>query len=447
MTGSTPTERTNPEEPDKAIVVAVQRSSHSETEVQDAMDEMEQLALTAGVQVLDRLRYRLRRSSAAILIGTGQAEELAARVAACGAQVVLFDEDLSPVQGRNLESSLGVRVVDRTQVILDIFAQHAQTSEGRLQIELAQLEYARPRLRMLWSAFERQKGGIGLRGPGEQQLELDRRRIERRIDALRDQLERVQKRRAELRRGRTRHGWAQICLVGYTNAGKSTLLNALTSARIQTDDKLFATLDPTTRRVQLAPHREALLTDTVGFIRKLPHRLVDAFKSTLEEVAEADLLLHVINAAHPQVDAQIEAVHATLHDLDAFHKPRIAVLNKTDQPAGRMRSGELSTRLGRAVAVSAHTGEGLDALRNEILDVLKDRREQVSLRIPLREGRLLALLHQEGHIQSIRYTETHALVQGLLPAWQLSRIDPFRDTDPDTFFEPAKDPTEPSSPL
>jgi GTP-binding protein HflX len=428
-TGSLPNE---PETPDQAIVVAVRRPDHTEAQVQDAMDEMEQLASTAGVRVIDRVVYRLRHPTAALLIGPGQADDLAARVTTANSRLILFDEELSPVQGRNLEEKAGVRVVDRTQVILDIFAQHAHTSEGRLQIELAQLEYARPRLRMLWSAFERQKGGIGLRGPGEQQLELDRRRIGRRIDALQDQLERVRQRRGELRRGRTRHGWAQICLVGYTNAGKSTLLNALTSARIATDDKLFATLDPTTRRIRLAPHRDALLTDTVGFIRRLPHRLVKAFQATLEEVAEADLLLHVVDTAHPQVEAQVDAVHATLHELEADAKPRVVALNKIDCPESRARAGGLHARLGRAVEVSARTGEGMEALRTEILDRLKDRREPVSLRVPLRESRLLALLHREGRIQSIRYTNTHALVRGLVPVWQVPLVADFLNPDPDS---------------
>jgi GTP-binding protein HflX len=416
----------------RALVVAVQRSTQTEAHVREDMEEMEQLASTAGVRVLDRVVYRLRRPTPATLIGRGQAEDLAERVQAAGAGLILFDEDLSPVQGRNLEERTQVRVVDRTQVILDIFAQHAHTREGRLQIELAQLEYARPRLRMLWSAFERQKGGIGLRGPGEQQLELDRRRIGRRIDALGEQLEQVRRRRAELRRGRTRHGWAQICLVGYTNAGKSTLLNALTSAGVPTDDKLFATLDPTTRRVRLAPRRDALLTDTVGFIRKLPHRLVEAFEATLEEVGEADLLLHVVDASHPQVEAQIEAVHSTLRELKADTKPRVVALNKTDREGGRERATALRARIGRAVDVSARTGDGIEALKAELLDALKDRRKPMSLRIPLRESRLLALLHQEGLVQSIRYTEAHALVRALVPVWQIPHVAGFEEPGPDS---------------
>jgi len=413
--------------PERALLVAVQRPREPAWEVQDALDELAQLSASAGVVALERRVFRQRAPHAALFIGAGQADALAERVRALGAHTVIFDEDLTPVQGRNLEQRLGARAVDRTQVILDIFAQRAHTSEGRLQIELAQLEYLRPRLRRLWTHLERQKGGIGLKGPGEQQLELDRRRLDLRIDRIRSELERVRARRGELRRGRARHGWALVALVGYTNAGKSTLLNRLADARVYADDRLFATLDPTTRRIALPNRQPALLTDTVGFIRKLPHDLVDAFRATLEEVTQADLLVHVIDAAHPRVDAQIAAVGAVLGELGAGSKPMVHALNKTDLPAATATARRLAAALPRAVPISAATGEGLDAFRAEIADALQDRRIPVALRLPLTEGRRLAEIRRAGRVESLRYAEDGIHVEARVPPALAAALAEFAD--------------------
>ena len=402
----------------------------------DSVDELAELATTAGVTTVGRFVCRLRKVSPATYLGRGKCEELRDLAASLAADVILFDEDLSPAQGRNVEDIVGRRVIDRTQVILDIFARRAHTSEGRLQIELAQLEYILPRLRHMWTHLERQKGGIGLRGPGEQQLELDRRRIETRIVRIRREIEQVRSRRAELRRGRRRHGWALVCLVGYTNAGKSTLLNALSGSRVYADDKLFATLDPTTRRIDLPNHQPALLTDTVGFIRKLPHNLVDAFKATIEEAAVADLLVHVMDASHPQVRMQADAVRRVLAEIVAAERPVIDVLNKVDRPEGAHQAGRLEPHCHRPVAISALTGDGLDALRAEIADCLRDRSVPFAARVPLGEGRIQALIRQGASIESERFTDRAWCVEGRMPSRLAGQIAPYlaeqtRSTEPE----------------
>ncbi len=427
-----------------AILVGIQKPGESDWQVRDTLDELAQLASTAHVREVDRVIVRPRTPSPATRIGKGKVQELAARAAETGAETLIFDDDLTPVQSRNIQELVERKVVDRTQVILDIFAQRAQTAEGRLQVELAQLEYALPRLRGLWTHLERQKGGIGLRGPGEQQLELDRRRIETRIHLLRRDLDQVRARREELRRGRRRHGWALVCLVGYTNAGKSTLLNALSGARIYADDKLFATLDPTTRRIELPNHQPVLLTDTVGFIRKLPHRLVEAFQATLEEVRRADLLVHVVDASHPQVDEQVDAVFKVLQDLGAADKPCIEALNKTDLPAGAARAQGLARRFQRAVAISARSGEGLDGLRAEIADQLQARSVDVTLDLPLGEGRIPALIRQVGCLQSEEFTDTRHRIRARIPARVCALVKPYLAGESGDETGGHDNPTDPS---
>ena len=306
-----------------------------------------------GATVTGRFLVRQQKIKAGHYIGTGKAEEISDWIKENRVSMVVFDDDLSPAQGRNLENVFEVRVLDRTQLILDIFAQRAQTKEGCLQVELAQHQYLLPRLRRMWTHLERQKGGIGLRGPGETQLEMDRRRIEDLIRTLKRDLELVRTRRAEQRRGRKRHGWALVSIVGYTNAGKSTLLNRLSGADIFAEDQLFATLDPTTRQVELPNHEPMLMTDTVGFIQKLPHHLVESFKATLEEVVEADLLVHVVDASHPQVDMQIEAVHTVLDEIGGLEKPMLYVFNKIDNEKGHNAAKRLARQYPRSVAVSA----------------------------------------------------------------------------------------------
>ena len=329
---------------ERVLLIGVLLPGDEEWRVRDTLDELAQLAESAGAVVLERILVRQAKLKAGHFIGTGKAEELAEEAKMQKATMVVFDDDLSPVQGRNLESMLKVRVLDRTQLILDIFAMRAQTREGCLQVELAQHQYLLPRLRNMWTHLERQKGGIGLRGPGETQLEMDRRRIQDLIRTLKRDLELVRTRRAEQRRGRRRHGWALVSLVGYTNAGKSTLLNQLSGASIYTQDQLFATLDPTTRQVELPQLEPMLMTDTVGFIQKLPTHLVDSFKATLEEVVEADLLLHVVDASHPQLEMQLDAVHHVLEEIGGLNKPMMYVFNKIDDPSGARSAKRLLRR-------------------------------------------------------------------------------------------------------
>ena len=348
--------------PERAWLVLAPLGDLPRAEVDHSLDELRALADTSGADIVGHTVARLRAIQPATYIGRGKAAQIAEEAQAANANLVIFDEDLSPAQSRSLTDLLGLRIVDRTQLILDIFARRALTLEGRLQIELAQLRYLLPRLRGMWTHLERQQGGIGLTGPGEKQLELDRRRIGQRINRIREQVQQVGRRRGELRRGRRRHGWALLTLVGYTNAGKSTLLNRLASADVLADDQLFATLDPTTRQIELPNKQACLLTDTVGFIRKLPHHLVDAFKATLEEVNEADLLLHVVDASHPRVEEQMAAVAAVLKELDAHEKPMLTVFNKTDSERGRVQAARLAERVTHSVAISATTGAGMEQL-------------------------------------------------------------------------------------
>ena len=400
---------------ERAYLVGLHDTREPEWQARDSLAELAELADTAGAREVGRMMIRIRTPNPATRIGSGKVQELAQAIQACGAEVVLFDDDLSPVQGRNLETAFGVRVVDRTQVILDIFARRAHTAEGRLQIELAQLEYMLPRLRHLWTHLERQKGGIGLKGPGEQQIELDRRRAELRIHRIREQIDAVRARRHELRRGRQRHGWALVCLVGYTNAGKTTLLNALTGARAYADDRLFATLDPTTRRLDLPNHQSALLTDTVGFIRKLPHRLVDAFQATLEEATTADVLLHVVDASHPTASEQVEAVQGVLRELGAEQRPMITVFNKCDVPGAEGPCRRFAAQTPGSIILSARTGEGLEALKEAIADRLRDRSAPFSVWVPFGDGRSVARLRQGARIESEKAEGEGLRIRGHAP--------------------------------
>ena len=417
----------NSEEPvETVMVVGIQQGRTPAWEVSDALDELAMLCGTAGAQVRERIICKLGRIHPSTYVGTGKAQELADAVKTLGISTVVFDDDLSAAQGRNLEKIFATKVIDRTQVILDIFAQRARSHEGRMQIELAQLEYLLPRLRRMWTHLERQKGGIGMHGPGEKQLELDRRRIVERIDRFKDDLDKVRGHRAEQRRGRRRHGWALVSLVGYTNAGKSTLLNQLTGADVMADDLLFATLDPTTRQLRLAQHQQVLLTDTVGFIRKLPHGLVDAFKATLEEVNQADLLLHVVDVSHPRVEQQVEAVQEVLRELGAHEKPLVYVLNKTDLPEAAAMSQVLRERLTPSVVVSALRGTGLDHLRDVLADQLRHRHQRMHLRVPHTEGRLLASLRNMGSVFALSYEDEATVLDVAVPPRLAAACDPYR---------------------
>ncbi len=420
---------TNSKQVERALLVGVWvRGQNEEWEVRDTLDELSMLAAGAGAEVRGQILCKQSKIHAGHYIGKGKAEELACRVLEEDANLVIFDEDLTPAQGRNLENALGARVLDRTQLILDIFAQRAQTREGCLQIELAQHLYLLPRLRRMWTHLERQQGGIGLKGPGETQLEMDRRRIQQLIRTLSKELDQVRTRRAEQRRGRRRHGWALVSLVGYTNAGKSTLLNRLAGSDIYAEDQLFATLDPTTRQVELPNREPCLITDTVGFIRKLPHHLVESFKATLEEVAEADLVLHVIDASHSKVEQQIDAVNVVLQEIGAEEKPVLCVLNKIDTEEGARAAKRVARTLGRSIAVSAITGENIDGLLDELSDCLKGDKELMTLSIPLSEGRLLALLQNSATVLEEKYEGPNAELLVRVPLSLLPRCEPYRLT-------------------
>jgi len=421
--------RTERQEQERALLVGVMvRGRDEEWAILDTLDELSMLATSAGAEVKAQILCKQPKIHAGHYIGKGKAEELVGRVLEENANLVVFDEDLTPAQGRNLETVLGVKVLDRTQLILDIFAQRAQTREGCLQIELAQHLYLLPRLRRMWTHLERQKGGIGLKGPGETQLEMDRRRIQDLIRTLHKELQQVRTRRAEQRRGRRCHGWSLVSLVGYTNAGKSTLLNQLSGATIYAKDQLFATLDPTTRQVELSNHTPCLITDTVGFIRKLPHHLVESFKATLEEVAEADLIVHVVDSSHAQVEQQIDAVNLVLQEIGAENKPLLHVLNKIDTEKGAQTAKRLARTVGRSVAVSARSGENIDALIDELADALKKDQKMMNLQIPLSEGRFLARLKNSTTVLEEKYENEMAELRVRVPLPMVPQCEPYRST-------------------
>ncbi|MSQ48124.1 MAG: GTPase HflX [Deltaproteobacteria bacterium] len=401
----------------------------------DSLEELARLSETSGLEVAGSIVQPVRENvHPATFIGSGKVIEVKELVDSTCAQAVIFDDDLSPAQQRNLEKAFGLKVIDRSQLILDIFAQRAQSLAGKLQVELAQLEYLRPRLTRQWTHLSRLGGGVGTRGPGETQLEVDRRRIRERIAMLRRRLQDVERTRALQRHERARVPFPCVALVGYTNAGKSTLMNALTHAGVLVEDKLFATLDPTSRRLDLPDGSPVMLIDTVGFINKLPHQLVDAFKSTLEEVRTADLLLHVIDATHPHWEEQKTVVEQVLTDIGAGEKPTMLVFNKLDRltrtedvvypwelrRVGEGEAGEAGAeRIERephpltngdsaptSFGVAALTGKGLPPLLGGIARWVEKEQEVVHCELPLTEGNLVAWLHRSGKVVEEAYSET-----------------------------------------
>jgi len=418
--------------PERVVLVGVERSRNGDRHVEgvqflaeDSLTELARLSDAAGLTVAGTVSQLLRDGiHPATFIGSGKVREVKDRVVDGNADAVIFDDDLSPAQQRNLEKSLEVKVIDRSQLILDIFAQRAQSLAGKLQVELAQLEYLQPRLTRQWSHLSRLGGGVGTRGPGETQLEVDRRRIRERISTLKRRLHDVERTRGLQRQERERVPFPTVALVGYTNAGKSTLMNTLTHAGVLVEDKLFATLDPTSRRLDLPGGQPVMVTDTVGFINKLPHQLIDAFKSTLEEVRTADLLLHLIDATHPHWAEQKAVVEQVLAELGAGAKPTLTVFNKLDRiSAGAEDESSLGALLSKAgdhngegssFGISARTGEGITSLLSAIARRLEQNREVVHYELPLSAGGVVAWLRRSGKVVEEAYSETAIQVTALV---------------------------------
>ena len=402
-----------------AILVGVllpDRATH-----EPPLKELEGLAATVGVRVVGQLTQRREMPTTATYLGKGKVDELTLLAEACEADVILFDNDLSPGQTRNLEKATSLKVLDRTELILDIFATRAQTHQARLAVELAQHEYAMPRLKRMWTHLSRQKNTVGLRGPGEKQLEEDRRLVERRIHDLRKELKGIQRRKQ--REVAARRDAMTVSLVGYTNAGKSTLLNTITGADVFTQDALFATLDTRTRRWQLPGWGPVLLSDTVGFIRNLPHHLVESFKATLEEARQADLLLHVADGGNPAVYDQITAAYRVLEEIDIQSKDTLLVINKVDAMPDRARLDGLLRRYPNAVAISAKTGSGMPQLADAVSKALSRSFLDVDVEMGVENGRLLAYLAAHGEVLSKRYHDTRVSVHCRIPQRYLGGID------------------------
>lgn len=415
----------NESDGERAILVGLETSPNAlaggRSAQERSLDELGELAYTAGAVVLEKIIQKRHVKDPAFFIGRGKVEELSLIGQALDANLIIFDEELSGAQVRNIEELTGVKVIDRTTLILDIFAKRARSREGKLQVELAQLKYRVSRLIGLGTQLSRLGGGIGTRGPGEKKLEVDRRHIKRRIKSLEEQLKDVEKRRNSLRENRMRNTMPVIALVGYTNAGKSTLMNRLCESDVLVENKLFATLDPTTRSLSLADGREAFLIDTVGFIRKLPHELVDAFKSTLEEAVFADMLIHVVDASGEEAEEQVEVVNNILESLGASNKPVIMALNKMDAVRDTSRTAILNPK-GRIFEISAATGKGIDHMLKGIAEMLPEEETEVRLFIPYRDGWVIPYIYQNGKVIEQVHGESGTEVKALIKKQKLESI-------------------------
>lgn len=430
--------RSNQNEPERTLAVGLQIVGEPTLlAMEDSLEELALLARTAGLEIIGQAEQKIATPNPKTLVGKGKVEEIKALAEELDASVILFDDELSPRHQRELEAIFSEkrRLLDRTALILDIFAQHANTHEGALQVELAQYEYRLPRLTRAWTHLARQSGGgggrsggvggVGLRGPGETQLESDRRDIGRRISHLKEELEKVRAHRGRYRAQRKRARIPVVALVGYTNAGKSTLLNALADAEVYVADQLFATLDPTTRKVELPGGRQALFTDTVGFIQKLPTALVEAFQATLEEIKESELLLHVVDVTHPNVHAQAKAVLETLEEIEADRVPVLTVLNKIDRLQDPEAARAALQDFEDAVAISALEGKGLEDLLAAVSRKLYENLSPIEVLLPYEQGALIALFHEQGQVERIEHTRKGVQISGRLPGRLLARYDPY----------------------
>ncbi|HEV3451810.1 MAG TPA: GTPase HflX [Acidimicrobiia bacterium] len=407
----------------RALLVGTGVGSRTAAEAEDSLAELARLADTAGADPVETVLQRRDRPDPATYVGPGKAEELRRTADALDIDVVVFDDELTPAQQRNLEQRLGRDVVDRVALILDIFAQHATSQEGMVQVELAQLRYRLPRLRGRGITLSQQGGGIGTRGPGETQLEVDRRRIQRRVTKLERDLERLGRTRATQRKARRRHGLPTVTLVGYTNAGKSTLLNRLTDSDVRVEDRLFSTLDPTTRRLRLPGGETVLCSDTVGFVRRLPHELVEAFRSTLEVVTAADLIVHVVDGAAGDAAAEVEAVRLVLGEIGAGGHPELLVVNKADvAEPGRLRELGVGES---ALAVSARTGEGVEKLLDAVAGRLRALTTVVEFMVPYERGDVLAALHRDGEVLIEVHVDVGTRVRARIDEFDIGRYREF----------------------
>ncbi len=409
----------------KAVIVGVYREPGGRDDATNLLEELGVLVETLGIFVTDKLCVRINEPSPRLFVGLGKAEEICERAWTGGAQLIVFDNDLSPGQQRNWEAKSSLPVIDRQEVILDIFAQRARTREARLQVDLARLEYSLPRLTRAWGHLSRQGGGFGVKGEGETQLETDRRLVRRQIDRVKLELERVRSRRAIQRKQRERLPLPHAAIVGYTNAGKSSLLRRLTGAKVLVENKPFATLDPTTRKVGLPSGQDLLLTDTVGFVRNLPHRLVEAFKATLEEAVLADFLVHVVDASHPHVYDFQATTMRVLSELGADHKRIITVFNKIDVQSSEAALHGLRLHFPDALFVSVETGQGLEDLLQRLAEMLSDRLTRVELALPLERSDLLSLLHRAGRVLRINYQDDHVNVVATVSPKVFARVEPY----------------------
>ena len=433
---------------ERAFLIGVDFEQHSKAlSVEDSLEELALLATTAGLKVIGSEYQKLSRPNPSTFIGSGKVQEIKAVAESLHADIIIFDEELSPRHFRELEEAFGqnIRVIDRTTLILDIFAQHAQTREGKLQVELAQYEYLLPRLTRAWTHLARQAGGgagrsgsvggVGLRGPGETQLEVDRRKIREKITRLKTDIEKVRQHRQRYRANRKRSLIPVVTLVGYTNAGKSTLLNNLTHADVYVADQLFATLDPTTRRLELAGGNALLLTDTVGFIQKLPTNLVAAFRATLEEISDSDLLLHIVDVNHPNAIQQWRSVLDTLKEIEADHIPMITILNKIDKTEDIEDIKRHYPEFSNAVTISAKNSIGIDQLLLRIKRELFETFIPISVTIPYKNGTLISLFHEFGRIDQIENNVGTVRITGSIPGRLLAEFEKFnqqqksRDTE------------------